>query len=78
MPSDIAINQKPGVRGFIVHNYNTVPLTASIVNPDAGYRSRGADPIMGISLPGFLRGVVRLDLLLEFLGALLSFRYGTW
>ena len=74
IPSDIAINQKPGVRGFIVHNYNTVPLTASIVNPDTGYRGRGADPIMYRwvrlrSLPGLLRGYLVVDLFLELLSA---------
>ena len=67
----VAINQKPGVRGFIVSYYNTFRVRACIVNPDAGYRGRGAimgsGPIMGSSLPGLLRRY----LFLQFLRALL-------
>ena len=33
-----AINQGPGVRDFIIHNYNTLPALAFIVNIDAWYR----------------------------------------
>ena len=32
-----AINQGPRVRGFIIHNYNTMLSLASIVNIDKGY-----------------------------------------
>jgi len=42
-----AMNQRSGVRLFIKPNYNTVPVSASIVNPDAGYRGgiMGSGPI---------------------------------
>ncbi len=42
-----AMNQRSGVRLFIKPNYNTVPLTASIVNPDTGYR--GACLVVGLN-----------------------------